>query len=365
MAIDPLISSCQLILNQVRKSNLHFSVQETPFSIYMTVRKSFVKTRSVPEINLLDNESEHLQSKLTLLQIEYGKLNENFRESLDQNESKTYNIAKLEEKIGDLHTELNKKDDLLNSAETKTLDSIRALQVKHEKICAENKNLKHENEDLKKEINSTNVALKGARKEVKENSHRLGKKMEALEDEVKTLLDFKITKEAEEKDLKAKMKKAEKKMKLVREREAVVEIEKVKLRKEFENNNNIVKTEESKDTMDQHQSDKKVSEIFRNFDCSNCPQSFQNLEVLLDHFKANHKENSDTLSLEPQPDFTCAFCRRDFEALAQLIDHIRTLHRLPTTAETRAFLQEFQKITTQTIAEAIATIESDPNMSEI
>ena len=158
---------------------------------------------------------------------------------------------------------------------------------------------------------------------------------------------------------------SEKLIKLVREREAVVEIEKVKLRKEFENNNNIVKTEESKDTMDQHQSDKKVSEIFRNFDCSNCPQSFQNLEVLLDHFKANHKENSDTLSLEPQPDFTCAFCRRDFEALAQLIDHIRTLHRLPTTAETRAFLQEFQKITTQTIAEAIATIESDPNMSEI
>ena len=156
-------------------------------------------------------------------------------------------------------------------------------------------------------------------------------------------------------------------MKLAREREAEVEIEKInfsKLRKEFDKNNNTVKTEDFTDTKDQNQIariESNESVVFRNFDCSNCTQSFHNLEVLIAHFEANHtKEKSEALYLEPN--FLCAFCGREFEALAQLIGHIRTLHRLPTSAETRAFIQEVQKIKRQTVSEAVATIESDLDM---
>ena len=280
MSSEALLNSCQSILNQVRRTNLNFSVQETPFSIYLTVRKTFVKSRSLPDIPpviLLDDVSEHLQSKHTHLKIEHEKVKESLKESLDKNKTKTSNIAKLEEKIRDLHAEIGRKADLLNSAETKMIDNNRVLQTKHEKVCAENKNLKYENEDLKKEINNLNIASKSAKKEVKETSHRLGKNIEVLEDKVKSLLDFKIIKEAEEKGLKTKMKKAEKKMKLAREREAEVEIEKITLskqRKEFDDNNNTVKAkpEDFTDTKDYDQNQSEVPsqvDAFNNFDCSN------------------------------------------------------------------------------------------------
>ena len=152
-------------------------------------------------------------------------------------------------------------------------------------------------------------------------------------------------------------------MNLAREKEAEVEIEKInfsKLRKEFDKNNNTVETEDFTDTKDQNQIariESNESVVFRNFDCSNCTQSFHNLEDLIAHFEANQSE---ALSLEPN--FPCVFCGREFEALAQLIGHIRTLHRLPTSAETRAFIQEVQKIKRQTVSEAVATIESDLDM---
>ena len=41
---DCVQSSCDFLLQAVRNSGLNFSCQETPFSIFLTVRKSFVKT---------------------------------------------------------------------------------------------------------------------------------------------------------------------------------------------------------------------------------------------------------------------------------------------------------------------------------
>ena len=41
----------------VRNSNIHFTSQETPFSLYITVRKKFVKNNH-DEI-IMENESNH------------------------------------------------------------------------------------------------------------------------------------------------------------------------------------------------------------------------------------------------------------------------------------------------------------------
>ena len=43
--------SCDLILNSVRYSNLNFSVTETPFPMYFTIRKSFIKNQNSVEIS--------------------------------------------------------------------------------------------------------------------------------------------------------------------------------------------------------------------------------------------------------------------------------------------------------------------------
>ena len=48
-----------------------------------------------------------------------------------------------------------------------------------------NKLLRSEKVDLEKEINSLKVSLKSAKKQVKDNSHQLEKKIASLEDVIK------------------------------------------------------------------------------------------------------------------------------------------------------------------------------------
>ena len=76
----------------------------------------------------------------------------------------------------------------------------RSLQIKHEKVCAENKIFKNETE----EVNSLNVSIKALKKDVKNGGHKNDKKCEVLEAKIKNLTEFKMVKQAEEKDLKVK-----------------------------------------------------------------------------------------------------------------------------------------------------------------
>ena len=78
--------------------------------------------------------------------------------------------------------------------------------------------LKVENEDLKKNLNSLNVALKTSRKESKDNTYKLEKKLEQLEEKNQDLLEYKMNKISDEKDLKSKSKKIDKKLKNVKDK---------------------------------------------------------------------------------------------------------------------------------------------------
>ena len=50
--------SCDRILNNVRCSNLNFSLNETPFSIYITIRKSLTKVHHVANPQVLFDASQ-------------------------------------------------------------------------------------------------------------------------------------------------------------------------------------------------------------------------------------------------------------------------------------------------------------------
>ena len=88
-------------------------------------------------------------------------------------------------------------------------DEKRALQIKHEKMCTDNKTLKNENEALKTELKSGCIALKTSQKEYKDATHRLEKKIEGFEEKLRELHEYKVVKQSEEKDLKSKIKKAD------------------------------------------------------------------------------------------------------------------------------------------------------------
>ena len=60
--------------------------------------------------------------------------------------------------------------------------------MKHERVCAENKNMRSEIDTVRKDLNSTNIALRSSKKEV---SHKLEKKLEQLEIQTKDLQEYK------------------------------------------------------------------------------------------------------------------------------------------------------------------------------
>ena len=361
MSSISLLNSCQSILNQVRMSSLNYSLQETPFTLYLTIRKSFVRLRNQPENDqaetiIQSGDAIQSQSKLTLLETEYEKLKQVHKEALEESEAKTRHIVNLEKKVIELGSQLTQADSEVNEMEAKIKNTNRALQIKHEKVCAENKILKCESEDSKKEINKLNISLKTAKKESKEISHNLSKKTEALDDRVKMLLDYKIAKDGEERDLKRKIKQADKKLKLLQDREAKIKIEKTKLEKlsnQINNNvNNNKEAEVKKEVLDDKSEPlKKVSrkaqaeEIPKpDFSCVFCEEEFGEFSLLITHIKTNHRE---TKSYKPEAK----------DAKDPTVENIeeKWAHLIP---EERVVLEHFQRILNEVVSEAVAVIEN-------
>ena len=79
MAIDLLSTnqSCEKILQQVRASNLHFILQESPYSLYLTVRKRFFT--NVPRTQVCNESDAILKKKISELEATNSEL-ENYLE---------------------------------------------------------------------------------------------------------------------------------------------------------------------------------------------------------------------------------------------------------------------------------------------
>ena len=204
---------CEQILWLVKNSGLNFNVQETPFSLNLSLKKRFAtKWQNNPNVG---------DTNVKVVSLEL----------LKDLESKSNYIAELETSLKTLSEELAKCSGVKQTT-TPVNDELkfcRTLQIKHEKTCAANKILKQENEALSKDLNSASVALKSSRKDTKDVAHRYEKKVEALEDKIKVLEQYKAEKDAEQKNLNSKSKKLDKKLKTINEKEAKVALEKLEL----------------------------------------------------------------------------------------------------------------------------------------
>ena len=91
--------SCDLVLKHLKSSNLNFFLQETPFSAYITIRKSFIKDSSsaIPESNT--ESAEALNNKIKVLQAENVSL------KTDLHKLKCV-AKKSEDKISDLEAKI-------------------------------------------------------------------------------------------------------------------------------------------------------------------------------------------------------------------------------------------------------------------
>ena len=160
------------------------------------------------------------------------EVNENlkqcYEEAVKEIEEKNDFIAGMEEKAQILNSKLDHTKEEVNINAINKVKAIeeekRLLQVKHEKNCAELKNLKSEINDLNRSNNAAAIAMKSANKDTKDLIYKHDKKVEVLEGKIQELTDFKSNKLSEEKNLRSKEKKVNKKLKQLEEKEAKVRL---------------------------------------------------------------------------------------------------------------------------------------------
>ena len=296
---------CDQILWLVKHSNLNFNAQETPFSLNICLKKCFIN--KWPSRDQTGHFSEQAQKVETEKDVKINIFEKTVKD--------------LNEEIATLKTKLEDDEKFKVTSEN---EEKRLLQIKHEKVCAENKALKNDNEAFRKDLNIANVALKTSKKESRDTSHRLDKKIEKLEENIQSLNEYKIVKESEEKDFRAKTKKADKKQKQIQEREAKLRLEKIALQKSEMKNFEASKLHTSSENLakksllqSNHDAQNNVETPFKSVSSSTTSSVYDILEndVTLIHAKADsnpsmdepkvpdhaddHGNISDTIKVEP------------------------------------------------------------------
>ena len=177
--------SCNNIVNSVHDSNLNFSMTETPYSLYITVRKSLLKSSQ-------DQVLQHLAKK-TL------PANQNLPQNLDTDVKYQESVRQLKNEMEAFKTESN---DALTEANRK-------LEVREEII----QNLKTDKISLENELEANEKNLKDSSRSIKAKDKELLKLRKDESEAVKNLetartelkdLKLKISKEIKDEERKAK-----------------------------------------------------------------------------------------------------------------------------------------------------------------
>ena len=211
VAIDNL---CGKILYSVRSSNLNYACQETPYSIYLTIRKSWSKHQQVQqpqeyvqqlpqplsqiELNLKDREIENIKCELedlkTKLQMS-KQVEGELRVKVDAAEVKAKHQRQETEKV------IARKDEEIDIFK----NSIKNIHVDKEKLCSELKSLKKMAKCKDKEIydletfKSNNFeSLDNVRNEARELKIENKKLKQQVKNLEKKDFDMKVKKVSEE-----------------------------------------------------------------------------------------------------------------------------------------------------------------------
>ena len=205
------------VLQCVKASNLHYAVQETPFSVYITLRK---KLTSHPGQNIpqpaqsnkhcdLALENELMKATLKQTQVEKEALeidNEGLRAELTAIE-----LARNcdEDTIGELDDKLSKAKHELGEA----MQKINSLEKASKDKVEEVKTFKDTLKGFKEEVNLKNEDLKVMKKNLKQKDkeiYNLKIKADNLEDTIKTAKEDITRKNRDLTELKKEIRKSEK-----------------------------------------------------------------------------------------------------------------------------------------------------------
>ena len=145
-------NAAAVIVNTVKKSNLNFYIQESPFSLFINLRKTFIKTKTgglSPSSNISNLE----ETNATI--VEKGKVEKLENENTSLGDA----IKHLEAENQETHNIVNELNKKLENSKKETLDALfqlNATRNEAEKLnklvdrkVVENESLELQNKELK------------------------------------------------------------------------------------------------------------------------------------------------------------------------------------------------------------------------
>ena len=159
-----------VVLSSVKKSNLNFYIQESPFSLYINLRKTFIKNK---EGNILYPPCSDTTTDDTIKQ----------KEEVAKLEKENCN---LRDTVGQLEAELNETRNALHKSNNKLENinkDVKNLQMENEILVNTNNELQVTIDTIESERNDSNNNMKSKNKEIA----KLVSKNSNLEEKIKHL----------------------------------------------------------------------------------------------------------------------------------------------------------------------------------
>ena len=195
-------NSCDVILNTVRNSSLHFCLKETPHSIYLTIRKKTLDPPS-PSTEETTLPSKPLQNDLATLK----------KKLQDSEELNSRLKIQCEEAVLDCEDMYVKNSALASQMEMEKLETKNKAAIKDDNVIQK---LKEEKDNLENELEASErnwKALKKADKSKDKETYDLKKENSKLTENIllvkNELTTFKCATNKEKKDFEKKIKKLE------------------------------------------------------------------------------------------------------------------------------------------------------------
>ena len=197
------------ILDSIRRSNLNFQFQVSPFSAYISLKRSLMKDKSgsfltprSPSPSLSGtvlspqtsstSDLAQLVTKINKLENALIIQQNNHEAAMNDHDEELQNLKASNEKLMDDNRKLQ--------IESKTLkQETKSFVTKLENRALEAKQLKGKIDELNKDKNVLNVALKSVKQDVKSQARSYEKQIIEYEKKVSELNEFKTKKQDEEK----------------------------------------------------------------------------------------------------------------------------------------------------------------------
>ena len=189
--MDPA-QTCELLLNSLKQSNLNFQLVESPFSVSIQIKKSFIREQNgavrssclglAPNLNKIKEEKETLEDEKRALEdiISNYKVSESTQNELEEeNGMLLYQLKNVQIDFDNQKSDLVQFQIEQKLSEKKKGDLTKMLEEKKSEIILLKKSLKTQDEEtslLKSDLSKSNKTLKSKDREI----FRLESKIENL-----------------------------------------------------------------------------------------------------------------------------------------------------------------------------------------